>query len=297
MKRVFLIAVLVLVVAFCFGQFALAADNHHFAAKRIPIPHAASRVHANASPAAGLYPEWAWFSGTPYQYYAVPQNSDQTDVWPCFGGGTADSNPNCPVIGDPSQPNYGLEVGDPFYAWPLKISGNDFCDGNAADDAPCGQVLGWFEDWNYTDATDDYLYIFTAQQGTSYIADTGTLDFGPISGSGPFSETIINDTAFGTAGTPTGPNNGQCLASFNYPLTSPAFPVADGIYGVQANKTCVEPVAGAATLTVINELGTPKYTKVTKAATCGAVPTPCYTVKWTVAAKNKTTQKFTIWLY
>jgi hypothetical protein len=296
MKRIFQIAVLVLVVAFCFGQMALAAE-HHFVAKQMPIPDAENRIHSNAAPAVGLHPEWAWFSGSPYQYYATPANGDGSPIWPCFGGGTA-GNPDCPTIGSPAQPNYGLEVGDPFYGWPLKISGNDFCDGNALTDLPCGQVLGWFEDWNYTDATDDYLYIFTAQQGTAYIADTGTLDFGPISSTGPFSETILNDTNFGTAGTPTGPNNGQCLASFNYPLTSPAFPTSLGIYGVQAGKTCVEPVAGAATLTVINELGTPKYTKSTSATVCApAGGPPCYTVKWTVAAKNKTTQKFIIWLY
>ena len=296
MTRTFQVAVIVLVFAFCFGTMAF-AEGPHFTAKQVPLSQSAvqARTHSDAAPVAGLYALWSGMSGTPYQYYTNPDNSDTYEIWPCFGFGTAASNPDCPSIGSPTEPNWGLEVGAPFYAWPLSISGNDFCDGASTADLPCGQVLGWFEDWNYTDATDDYLYIFTALQGTAYIADTGTLDFGPISSTGPFSETIINDTNFGTWGQ-TGVNNGNCLASFNYPLTSNSNPGV--VYGIAAKKTCVAPVAGAAKLTIINELGTPKYVKSTSPTVCApAGGPPCYTVTFTVAAKNKVTQTFNIWLY
>ena len=301
MKRVFLIAVLVLVVAFCFGQFALAANHPQFSAKIVRQ----GGVHADGvssnytftypSTTPGLYGVAQWFGGGPIASYASPFNTDGYEIWPCFGGGTVAPNADCLTVGDPTQPlaPSGAVVGVPFYGWPLKFTdGSNFCDQTTTADLPCGQVETWYED-DSLDGTDDLLYLLTALQGTSYVSDSGTYDFGPnFTGGGPGSVVVISgDQGFGTMGQ-TGPNNGNCAADYNYPLLAPSYP---GVYEVQANKTCVAPATGAVKFTALTELGTPKYTKSTSATVCApAGGPPCYTVKWTI--KHKATQTWSIWL-
>ncbi len=103
---------------------------------------------------------------------------------------------------------------------------------------------------------------------------------------------IFGDQGFGTIGVHTGPNNGECLTSFNYPLTSPVSPGTP--YGIAAGKTCVNPRPGLVTFTATTELGAPTYTKSTNPKTCGTVTPPCYTVTYT--KKYSVTQKWNIWL-
>ena len=295
MTRIFQVAVVVLIVAFCFGQFALAADSHHWAARAVPSTNMRGPgVHGNAADANNLYALWGAFAGGPIASYASPFNSDGSEIWPCFGGGTA-ANPDCPSIGSPTQPfaTSGVVVGAPFFTWPLS-----FCDQTTTTATPCGQTETWYED-DSADTTSDLTYLITATQGTGtglkYIADSGTVDFGPnpfgVLGNPGGVIIISGDQGFGTMGQ-TGPNNGNCFASFNYPLTAPANP--GGVYVVAAGKTCVAPVSGLVTFTAVTELGKPAYKKQTSATVCGSVPTPCYTV--TFAKKKAITQKWTIWL-
>ncbi len=298
MKRTLTFVALVSLFAFCLGTMALAANHAQFSAKIVRN----GGVHANGVgpdytftyPAAGLYGVAQWFGGGPIASYASPYNSDNSEIWPCFGGGT-NADPDCPSVGSPTQDlaTSGFVGGVPFYGWPLHFTdGSDFCDQASTADLPCGQVETWYED-DSLDGTDDLLYLLTAQQGTAYVSDSGTYDFGPnFTGGGPGAVVVISgDQGFGTMGQ-TGPNNGNCAADYNYPLLSPAYP---GVYEVQAGKTCVAPVTGAVKFTALTELGIPKYTKSTSATVCApAGGPPCYTVKWTI--KHKVTQTWNIWL-
>ena len=142
MKRttfVFL-AVVVSLVAFCFGTMAFAADvPHHWTVKAVPnTRHISPEL---AGPPAGLYPGWAFFAGSPLTS-ATSQNSDGSDLWPCFGGG-ATANVDCPTIGNPSQafPDNGLVVGVPSYSWSLSA-----CKDTSTATGVCGQTETWYED-------------------------------------------------------------------------------------------------------------------------------------------------------
>ncbi len=290
MTRIFQVVVVVLVVAFCFGQMALAAEvPHHWTAKVVQTPTHKTGVHENAAPAAGLHAEWAWFNESPYSFYASPTNSDGNDLWPCFGGGTVAPNADCLNIGDPAQPNLSVALGGAQYTYGLSD-----CNATSTSVLPCGQTNTWYED-DSSDTTDDLTYLITAVQGTSYIADSGTVDFGPnpygAFGNPGVSIIIYGDQNFGTEGQ-SGANNGNCEADFNYPLTSNSNP--GSVYVIQAGKTCVAPVGGLVKLTAVTELGKPAYTKSTKVSVCGAVPTPCYTVKYT--KKYSVSQTWDIWL-
>ncbi len=294
MTRIFQVAVVVLVVAFCFSAMAVAAGHPQFAAKIARTEHA-NAVHSNLTyPAANLYSVTAFFGGGPIWTYASPANSDGSEIWPCFGGG-ATANPDCPTVGSPVQPlaGDGMVVGVPFYGWPLHLtSGGDFCDQASTADLPCGQVETFYED-DSLDATDDLLYLLTAQQGTSYLSDSGTYDFGPnFTGGGPGAVVVIQgDQGFGTMGQ-TGVNNGNCAANYNYPLASNSYP---GVYEVSAKKTCVAPTTGLVKFTATTSLGVPVYTKSTSAAICSPLTPPCYTVKWT-PIHHKLIQTWSIFL-
>jgi hypothetical protein len=266
-------------------------------------------VASTAGPRPNLYALQAAFTQT---YPTIGANSDGTDIWPCTGGSSLTGpDPDCPTIGSPTIlfPSNATAVGNPAFVWKLKNTpgaGNgQGCDalingtGNlGVPYLPCGQVETWFED-DSNDSTDDLLYSMTVVQGTRTINTTGTVDLGPntVDVTTPPSDVIIyNPVNFGFGpgdGPSTGPNNGNCTPDFNYPLTSPANP--GEAYLVAANKTCLEPVPGPATIIVTTALGTPIYTKATGAAcTSQGVASPCYTVEW--IKKHEICQTWDIWL-
>jgi hypothetical protein len=294
MKRIFQVAVLVLIVAFCFGQFALAADPHHWTVKAIPSGSVrANGAHSNAADANNLYAEYAAFVLSPVTAYVNPFNTDGSELWPCFGGGTA-ANTDCSSIGDPAQPYVGVSLGAPSWTWPLSL-----CDASSTADAGnyCGQTNTWYED-DSLDSTDDLTYLIYATQGaaTNFIADSGTVDFGPnvygVLNPG-YSVIIYGDQNFGTYGVAAGPNNGACSGPYNYPLTAPANPGA--VYVIPAGKTCHNPASGLVNFAAVTEIGTPKYKKSTSATVCApAGGPPCWTVSFT--KKKAITQKWSIWL-
>jgi hypothetical protein len=220
-------------------------------------------------------------------------NSDGSDLWPCFGGGTA-TNPDCPSIGSPTRPFPvgGVALGVPEYVWSLTK-----CDATSTSSPNCGETETFYED-DSGDTADDLTYIVTATQGSGtslkYIYDSGLVDFraNPFGGLTPPADVIIfGPSNFGTMGNPTGPNNGDCFANFAYPLTSPT---QTGVYVIAAGKTCSAPVSGLVTFTAVTELAKPTYTKQTTVAKCDGVGPPCYTV--TYAKKFAVTQKWSIWL-
>jgi hypothetical protein len=297
-SRLFQVAASLAIVAFfvC-GQLAVAQENHpRFHIKVLPRTNA-DRVNPELTPANNLYALQAAFT----QGYPTPgANGDASDIWPCFGN--ASGNPDCPTIGSPSItfPAGGVALGSPAYVWQLANPGaNGYgCDSDTNGTSssaylPCGQTETWYED-DTNDSTDELLYSIEVTQGANVLVDSGTVDFGvnTFGGATPPADVIIyGDQNFGTwPGAGTGKNTGNCSADFNYPLASPANPGAT--YVVEAGKTCKNPVAGAATLSAVTEVGTPTYTKVTTAAGCSPVAPPCYTVKWT--KKYSITQKWTI---
>jgi hypothetical protein len=264
---------------------------HHYAIKIVPVP--ANRVQPQFKLTPDLYGTAAVFAFSPYTQSSEPTNSDGTDLWPCFGsytssGGTGSENPDCPTMGDPAQgfPVGGAALGTPAYTWSLSA-----CNATSTSVLPCGQTNTWYED-DTGDSSDELIYSIEATQGSSVIADSGTVVFGPntFGGLSPAANVIVyGDQNFGTMGE-TGKNNGNCDADFNYPLTSPSWP--GSTYLIAAGKTCVAPVAGDVTLTATTEVATPVYTKETKSSVCGSVGTPCYTVKFT--KKYSVKQKWTI---
>lgn len=105
---------------------------------------------------------------------------------------------------------------------------------------------------------------------------------------------LAYDANFGYwPGAASGPNNGDCSANVNYPLTSPTFP--GGYYQEESGTTCQEPIQGVATFTSHIWLGTPEYTQLT-GVTCTSqgVSSPCYTVTWT--KNHETRQDWDIYL-
>ncbi len=291
MTKVFQCAVLALIVAFCFGTIAMAAEvPHHWSVKLMPgSAERVQKLHPRAADANGLYSSGAAFVGSPFDYYANPINGDGSEIWPCFGGGTS-ANADCPTLGSPAQDNFSVAIGSPAFTYSLAA-----CDATSTSSNYCGQTNTWYED-DTLDSTDELLYIITATEGstTNYIADSGTVDFGPnvygVSNPG-YNVIIYGDQTFGTEGQ-SGVNNGECSAAYNYPLSSPANP--GGVYIVPAGKTCHAPTSGLVTLSATTEIGAPKYTKSTLASFCGVVGTPCYKTTWT--KKFSLAQKWTIWL-
>jgi hypothetical protein len=270
----FLVVTSLVIVAFlACGQQALAAENqHHWQIKVVPRVHS-DAIHANSVTAA-LYPGEAAFAGTAYPTV----NSDGLDLWPCFGD-TATPNTDCPTIGNPSItfPTGGVVLGAPSYTWSLEA-----CNATSTSTPVCGQTETWYED-DSNDSTDDLTYEIEVTQGSKVIADSGVVDFGPnvYGGLSPAANVIIyGDQNFGTMGE-TGKNNGNCTPDLNYPTASDP---AGELFIIAANKTCVAPVAGVATLSATTSVATPKYKLDTKTGT--------YTVTYTV--KYKATQKWNI---
>jgi hypothetical protein len=151
-----------------------------------------------------------------------PLDGGGADQWPCFGG-----SPDCSTI----APG-GVVIGTPAYTQSLAN-----CDGNTPTSPNCAQIFWFYED-DTNDNTDHLIVSLAVKQGTSFILNTGNFDFGP-NPFGPGSIIIISDdTAFGTLGA-SGKNNGFCAGS---------------------NKTCVNPVAGVANVTLTTKVGTSKIT-------------------------------------
>jgi hypothetical protein len=229
-------------------------------------------------------------------------NTDGTDIWPCFGGGTA-TNPDCPKIGSPSIafPVGGVALGVPEYVWSLAK-----CNATSTSSPVCGETETFYED-DSGDSGDQLTYIVTATQGTGtslkYVYDSGLVVFGPNTFGNltpPADVVVFGPSNLGNMGQIGGANNGNCFADFNYPLTAPAFP---GVYVIAAGKVCSPAVSGLVNFTAVTEVATPAYHKQTTAAACTPiingkpgtpVGPPCYTTTFT--KKFLVTQKWSIWL-
>jgi hypothetical protein len=209
------------------------------------------------------------FTTSPYPNWT--NNPDGAELWPCFGhNGT---NVNCPTIGNPAIGFDGIAIGSPLFTWYLAN-----CDGTTNGTqvpyvqgetwnayaingyyVPCGQSVNFYQDYA-NDNTDDLLISFVVTQGLNVIADSGTQDWGPNPYGG--GEVIVNyqDFNFGTLGD-SGPNNGNCVPNYDYPTSSvpTSYPLV-----IAAGKTCIDPVAGPATITVTTALATPTWTCITK---------------------------------
>jgi hypothetical protein len=302
--RLFQFAVIALIAAVCFGQFALAQQRAHSHMIVVPRPSSQVRPVTAATPAPGLYPSTQGFHGTPYPNWI--NNSDGWELWPCFAD-SGDNGPNydCMYLGNPliSFPSHGGAFGLTSYSWPLTTSTNKNgvtsygCDGTTngtqvpytqgetwdpwAIDGfyiPCGQIMTGYEDWT-GDSTDEILWIAEVTQGTNVIADTGIQDWGPNTyGATPGDILFYQDFNFGALGQ-TGKNNGNCVPNFNYPTSLPpsSFPIITA-----ANKTCVDPVAGLATISVTTEVATATWT--CKNSVCKVKYTKRYSLeqKWNI---------------
>jgi hypothetical protein len=231
----------------------------------------------------------------------IGANADGSDVWPCFGHGSANPNADCPVVGNPSMPmpTQAIVTGEPQFTWMLANNsgyGYHNKDGNGigcdafingttgpfgAQYKPCGQLATWYED-DTNDSTDDLLQRIVVKQDGRIIYDSGVVDFGPAGPTVtyPVSVVLYSDANFGYwPGATLGPNNGNCSANSGYPLAAPANP---GFYVVAAGSTCQRPAAGKASVHTTTTLATPYYRKA-EGAKCMGGPSPCYTVDF---AKN-----------
>lgn len=303
--RFFHFAVIALILAVCFGQFAVAEQKTHSHMMVVPGANSQARPITATTPAPGLYASTQGFHGTPYPNWI--NNSDGWELWPCFAdSGNNGPNWDCLYLGNPMImfPSHGGAFGLTRYTWPLTTSTNSNgvtsygCDGTTNGTQvpytqgetwnawaingfyiPCGQVMTGYEDWT-GDSTDEVLWIVEVTQGTSVIAHTGTQDWGPnTSGATPSTGVLFyQDFNFGALGQ-TGKNNGNCVPNFNYPTSGPpsSFPVITA-----ANKSCVDPVAGPATISATTEVATPKWT--CNKGVCKVIYTKRYSLvqKWNI---------------
>jgi hypothetical protein len=265
-SRSFQVIALFAIVAFC------ACSQMAFARPRsVAAPRAPSQVQPETTtfPAPGLYAVTQAFTVSPYPNWT--NNPDGFELWPCFGNDGL--NGDCPTIGNPAIGFDGLAIGSPFFAWYL---GN--CDGTTNGTqvpyvqgetwnayaingfyVPCGQIFTFYQDYA-SDNTDDLLWSAVVTQGLNLIADTGIQDWGRNQYGGGGGVVFYQDFNFGALGD-IGPNNGNCVPNYNYPTSSvpTSYPLV-----IAAGKTCVDPVAGPATITVTTALATPTWTCITK---------------------------------
>lgn len=304
-SRLLFVIALVGVLAFAQTGFA---QTHHYQIKVVPRQQGQLEEHQLTVP-ANLYTLAAYFAVTPFTVSSNPVNGDNTDLWPCFGGGTAAPNADCSTLGDPSQafPAGGVVIGSPAYTWSQTA-----CNAISTTQNYCGEAETWYED-DSSDSTDELIYSVVATQGTTVIYDSGTVDFGPNTfGATPGADVIIyGPSNLGTMGQ-TGVNNGNCSADFptvpdalgyTYPLTSAANPGAT--YVVAAGKTCGAAVSGAVSFEAVTSLAKPTYTEETTNRTgkcseiqagtvVGVVGPPCWITTYTKI--HTLTQKWTIYL-
>jgi hypothetical protein len=275
------------------GTQTFAAEHHH--RQLIAVPRAAL-AGVVAERASVPPPRLVSLQATMTQVYpTIGANADGFDLWPCFGFSPS-GNPDCPTVGDPTiqLPTGGVVLGFPSYVWQLASNSRN-ADGIGCDALlngttgvapaqyrPCGQIATWYED-ETGDSTDDLLQRIVVTQGGRTIYDSGTVDYGPAgpSVSYPVDVILSTDANFGFwPGAALGPNNGNCSADTNYPLTSPAWP--QKVYAVAGGQTCEEPVSGVARFTTWTSLATPQYVQLQgSACTSKGVASPCYVVRWT----------------
>ncbi len=265
MSRRFQVFAAIVAVCAC-NQIANAQYQHmHW----IPGPPRTPKV----PPAHGLYGvsqafvHSSWSNDPPTNTWT--NNSDGSELWPCFSG------VDCPTIGNPSisLPNWGLVTGAPSFTWSLAEC-NGTTNGTTVpytlgetwnwteingNYVPCGQINSFYQDFT-GDTTDEVLWRAVVTQGRNVIADTGIEDWGPNPWGATGACCILlswQDFNFGTLGDPTGPNNGNCVPNYNYPTSGPptSYPVITA-----GDHTCVDPVAGLATILVTTEIATPKWT-------------------------------------
>ena len=304
------------------GQLVLAQESHHRAFVVMPGVAAERATAPERAPAPTIYPLQATFTQINASEYP---NSDGTDLWPCFGFGSAGApNLDCPTVGNPSipLPLGGVVLGVPQYVWKLANNtgygyGNGEGNGNGCDALingtsgplpvngtagatqykPCGQIATWYED-DSNDPGDDLLQRIVIRQGTRIIYDSGTVDYGPAPSNIAYPVSVILNTDANFGFWPgqdesVGPNNGNCRPSTGYPLASAAYPGA--IYVVASDQTCREPVPGLAGVSTTTVLATPAYKQISgEACTTKGVASPCYKVEWT--RNHEIWQDFNIFL-
>lgn len=263
---------LVAFLAFCVCSKLAVAKTKLAAEPNVQPQSQAVPQAKHVPPAPGLYPISQEFVRTPYDP-TLPNNGwvnniDGSELWPCFPG------PDCPTIGDPPLTfSHGLVIGLPKFTYSLAACNGttngtqvpytwdqgETWNANAINGyyVPCGQINVHYEDWT-NDNTDHALTSIVVRQGLKVIADSGIQDWGPnpYGGTGSCCAIMVyQDFNFGALGQ-TGPNNGNCVPNYNYPTTavptSYPFVVAD-------NRTCVDPVAGLATIAVTDALATPTW--------------------------------------
>ena len=234
-SRLFLVFASLVIVAFVVcGQRAQAEETPHHG--HFQVVTKAQAAHSDTAPAANLYLAWADFAT-----FSNATNSDGSYLWPCFGNyvasiGTSSENVDCPTIGDPSVPfGGGVVLGVPEYVWSLSD-----CNATTTTAPDCADQETFVEDTT-GDMTDEVLFSLEIVQGTKIVYDTGTQDYGP----NPFGLTAAeypvtwinyNPLNLGDMGIATGPNNGNCYGSSNYPEAQASYA---GFYTVTAKKTCV----------------------------------------------------------
>jgi hypothetical protein len=287
--------VLFAIVAFCACSQTAFARPH-----AVVTQH--SQVQPTSYPAPGLYAVTQAFAGSPYDPNLPgngwTNNSDGSDLWPCFGDGGG--NGDCPSIGNPSTSFHGIALGSPYFTWSLAA-----CDGttngtqnpytwdqgatwqNTAINGyyvPCGQINNFYQDYT-GDTSDEILWRAQVTQGQNVIADTGTQDWGPNQFAAFFGELVVfyQDFNFGALGD-SGPNNGNCVPDSNYPNTIPpvlTYPVITAV-----GHTCVDPVPGPATISLETSVATPTWTCKDKegAITCKVKYATVYSLKqsWSI---------------
>jgi len=221
--RLLLLFVCLVTVGFLIsGQPAMAQSPHHIQVRVVSGDgHVALRANAKKEKKA-LEQLSSGFGVLP------PVDGGGNDEWPCFPNQNA-NGADCSQIA-----TGGVVIGTPAYSQSLSA-----CDANSGSSPNCGQVFWFYED-DTGDTTDDLVVSIVVKQGKNFVLDTGPFNFGanPF-GSAPGTVIVISDdTAFGTLGE-SGPGNGFCAGS---------------------TETCVNPVAGVASVTVTTTVGTSTIT-------------------------------------
>ena len=265
MSRRFQVFAAIVAVCAC-NQIANAQYQHmHW----IPGPPRTPKV----PPAHGLYGvsqafvHSSWSNDPPTNTWT--NNSDGSELWPCFSG------VDCPTIGNPSisLPNWGLVTGAPSFTWSLAEC-NGTTNGTTVpytlgetwnwteingNYVPCGQINSFYQDFT-GDTTDEVLWRAVVPQGRNVIADTGIEDWGPnpwgLPGPAAYSSLGRTSTSALWATRLARTTVTVCPTTITPLLGRPrrirSLP--------QEDHTCVDPVAGLATILVTTEIATPKWT-------------------------------------